>query len=192
MLKHVGSLKGGLLDVVPNSQELTAEQSAAMAAELALPRYDGLPVAAAYREFCSTRVAPNPVPQGRVTRLEWRPDELKNALLQMVDGQGVSAWAKLELMRESSDQAAKVLAVQALATFGLQAISLANPLVVAGLGHLVAAGVLTSDQREWLETMPDPAWTATVVEPAPSDVILGPDCLPTWDEFQTAWAAAGR
>ena len=43
--------------------------------------------------------------------------------------------------------------------------------------------------REWLCTMPDPAWLAEVLEPAPSDVILGTDCLPGWSDFM---AARGR
>lgn len=186
---QVGGLRGALLDVMPQSRELTTEQARAMAAELTDPRYAELDDAAAYREFCTARYVPNPEPQGRVHRPEWRPDELRNALLQMMDASGVSAWAKLEFMRESTDQRARVLAVQALATFGLQAISLENQLVAQGIRALVAAGVLTEPQREWLCTMPDPAWSAEVLEPAPSDVILGTDCLPGWSDFM---AARGR
>lgn len=192
MIVNTGQYRNALIALVSQSHAMDGGHRAAMVAELEASAYDGLTRVQGYERFCAPQVVPNPVAQGTVARGEWKPDELKNALLQMVDGQGVSAWAKLELMRESTNPQAKILAVQAIATFALQAINLANPLVVAGLDALVAAGVLTTDQRVWLTTMPDPAWTPTVVVESASDRFLGTDTLPDAGEFAECWALAGR
>ena len=192
MIERTGSYREAVVELAARSGVAAPEQIAALAAELAKPEYDGLDRAAAYRLLCRARTVPNPEPQGRVARAEWLPDELRNALLQMVDEQGASAWLKLELLRESPNHRFRALGIQALATFGLQAISIANPLIAAGFEMLVEAMVITEDQWAWLTTEPDPAWRADVTTPAPSDAILGTDNLPDPSEFAAAWSRAGR
>ena len=130
------------------------------------------------------RVVPNPNPQGRVPRGEWLPDELKNHLLQLRDQNGLSVWAKLELMRESQDLPTKAFATEVLATFSLKSINMQNPYVQAGLQQLVNSGVLTSDMATELTTIPDPGWQPLIRLPSIVEEVCGMGAVLEWGEFQ--------
>jgi len=154
--------------------------------------YAGKTMEPKYLLFVSPYEVENPEPQRRVPRTEWAPDELKNHLLQARGQDGLSVWAKLELMRESPDLQTKAFATEVLATFSLKSINLQNPYVQAGLQQLVSAGVLTPAMATELTTMPDPSWRPTIPRPPRAWEVIGPieafgsvssTWIPTLDEF---------
>lgn len=154
--------------------------------------YAGKTTEEQYLLFVSPYEIPNPETRGRVARAEWAPDELKNHLLQMRGQDGLSVWAKLELMRESQDLPTRAFVTEVLATFSLKSINLQNPYVQAGLQQLVSAGVLTQQMVTELTTMPDPSWRPVVSRPPRAWEVVGSveaygvvsaTWVPTLDEF---------
>lgn len=183
-------------DIWMKQAPMTQSIADAIANEIALDPeergYEGKPVEEQYRLFVGEYEVPNPEPQKRVVRAEWLPDELKNHLLQARGQDGLSVWAKLELMRESQDIATRAFATEVLATFSLKAINLQNPYVQAGLQQLASAGILTPTMMTELTTMPDPSWRPVIVRPPRAWEVVGPieafgavssTWIPTLDEF---------
>lgn len=183
-------------DIVTKQTRMTPEIAQRIAQEIAEDPagrgYAGKTTEEKYLLFVSPYETPNPEPQGRVPRMEWLPDELKNHLLQARGRDGLSVWAKLELMRESQDIATKAFATEVLATFSLKAINLGNPYVQAGLQQLASAGILTPAMMTELTTMPDPSWQPVIVRPPRAWEVVGPveahgvvssTWVPTLDEF---------
>jgi hypothetical protein len=183
-------------DIVTKQAWMTPEIAQRIAQEIAEDPagmgYAGYVVQHQYKLFVLPYEVENPEPQPRVPRNEWLPDELKNHLLQARGQDGLSVWAKLELMRESPDLATKAFATEVLATFSLRAINLQNPYVQAGLQQLVSAGILTPEMVTELTTMPDPSWRPMIVRPPRAWEVVGPveafgavssTWIPTLDEF---------
>ncbi|MEJ5169348.1 MAG: hypothetical protein WHU10_00010 [Fimbriimonadales bacterium] len=183
-------------DIVVKQVRITPEIAQRIAQEIADDPagrgYAGKTTEEQYLLFVSPYEIPNPEPQGRVPRGEWLPDELKNHLLQVRGQDGLSVWAKLELMRESQDIATKAFATEVLATFSLKAINMQNPYVMAGLQQLASAGILTPSMMTELTTMPDPSWRPVIVRPPRAWEVVGPieafgavssTWVPTLDEF---------
>jgi len=183
-------------DIVTKQSRIAPEIAQRIAQEIADDPagrgYAGKTTEEKYLLFVLPYEVPNPEPQGRVPRNEWFPDELKNHLLQVRGQDGLSVWAKLELMRESSDLATKAFATEVLATFSLKSINLQNPYVQAGLQQLASAGILTPSMMTELTTMPDPSWRPTVIIPPRAWEVVGPveafgsvssTWIPTLDEF---------
>jgi hypothetical protein len=183
-------------DIVTKQARVTPEIAQRIAQEIAEDPagrgYAGKTTEQKYILFVLPFEVPNPEPQPRVPRNEWLPDELKNHLLQARGQDGLSVWAKLELMRESPDLHTKAFATEVLATFSLKSINLQNPYVQAGLQQLVTAGILTPEMATELTTMPDPSWRSTVVRPPRAWEVVGPveafgavssTWIPTLDEF---------
>lgn len=183
-------------DIVTKQTRMTPEIAQRIAQEIADDHagrgYAGKTTEQQYLLFVSSYEVPNPEPQGRVPRSEWLPDELKNHLLQARGQDGLSVWAKLELMRESPDMQTKAFATEVLATFSLRAINFQNPYVMAGLQQLASAGILTPTMMTELTTMPDPSWQPVIVRPPRAWEVVGPveahgvvsaTWVPTLDEF---------
>lgn len=179
---------------VPITPEIAGRIAAEIAEDPEGRGYEGKTTEQQYLLFALPYEAPNPEPRGSVPRTEWLPDELKNHLLQVRDSNGLSVWAKLELMRESQDLPTKAFATEVLATFSLRSINLLNPYVQAGLQQLVNAGILTQAMVRDLTTMPDPDWLPTVQKPPRAWEVVGPveahgsvsgTWVPTLDEFRS-------
>ena len=183
-------------DIVTKQARITPEIAQRIAQEIADDPagrgYAGKTTEEKYLLFIVPYERENPEPQGRVPRDEWLPDELKNHLLQVRGQDGLSVWAKLELMRESQDLQTKAFATEVLATFSLKSINMQNLYVQAGLQQLASAGILTPEMMTELTTMPDPAWRPTVIIPPRAWEVVGPveafgavssTWMPTLDEF---------
>jgi hypothetical protein len=183
-------------DIVLKQVRITPEIAQRIAQEIADDPagrgYAGKTTSEKYLLFVTPYEVPNPEPQGHVPRTEWLPDELKNHLLQVRGQDGLSVWAKLELMKESPDLPTKAFATEVLATFSLKSINMQNPYVQAGLQQLVSAGILTPAMMTELTTLPDPNWTPTVQRPPRAWEVVGPieafgavssTWIPTLDEF---------
>lgn len=186
MAYDVGSYRDWMVATLANgSVTLTEEQKKALAEELRNdpekrgytgdPKRD-LPL------LCLPYIAPNPDPQGVVSRLEWAPDELKNVLLQATVND-VPVWLAIKSLQSHENPQLAAVANLFPEVFSLKAISLSNPAVQAGIGAFQAAGIFTAEMVAQLTTMPDPNWQEFIEMPARADVVLGVGICPTLEEM---------
>lgn len=167
---------------------LSEAQKDALRAELAQDPenrgYAGKTLSEQWELLLADYQVPNPDPQPLLDRTEWKPDVLKNVLLQMILPNGLSVWAQLELMRESTDIQQKAFAIQALATFTLEAINMQNPMVIQGFQTIAQAFGLTQEQQDYLTKYPDPNWPPYVWRESRASAVLGGGVIPTLSEME--------
>jgi len=193
VLTNTGTIRAALLDVVPRSVPVTAEQADAMAVELSTSRYDGLTAEAAYVEFALSRQLPNPESRERVPILVVsRPRALEVLCQTHTDAQGRFFIDIIDdAAAETVESQRRAIARAMKRAMGWDALYLLNPQTQAMLAGAIALNLVSQEVVALATTEPDPAWEPTVFDPAPSDVILGTDALPEWDEFLAAWTAKG-
>ena len=108
------------------------------------------------------RIVPNdPAPFDPIEA--WKPDELKNALMQSTTATGDNLWLTLKGLAKSADKETSMLGELLIECFTLNAISMSNPMVADGLAKLKAAEILTEEQYDALHFKPRENWPNTIL-----------------------------